>query len=116
MNSIQLTRNIIILIEKYEKFLKFYYADGHYEFFNSTIRSLTNKEKKSSGYKQPIHINGQELYPTQNQRDLKCKWINLAYIDEQDINYMLLLKEKGLIEKTKKMYFKYKEEQLFSLL
>ncbi len=113
MNLQPLRKNIIVLIEYYQDYLRFYYADGHSEIIQDSIHSYLHTDDK--GYKRPIQVYNQELYPTQNKKDVNCRWINLSYIDEQDVHYMCLLKEKGLIDKCKKMYLKYKEKQLFDI-
>ena len=59
------------------------------------------------GYKRPVKVGQEFLFPTQNQRDYECKWVNLDYLVQDDLNYMMLLKEKGIYERTQKMFFQY---------
>ena len=86
----------------------------HCEFVELDINSLHVHDDVQT-YKKPIEYFGHRLYPTKNQKEDDCKWINLAYIDEQDKNFIMFLYNKGVLEKTKKMYFKYKEKQLFQI-
>ncbi|MEG0277302.1 MAG: hypothetical protein RR630_09755, partial [Coprobacillus sp.] len=59
------------------------------------------------GYKKPILISSDFLYPTINRSDMNCKWINLDCFNERHQLFILLLKQKGLLNKAKKMYLKH---------
>ena len=50
------------------------------------------------------------LFPTHNQKDYQCKWINLDYLAEKDISYIHLLEEKGLKTKSQEMFQKHKQD------
>ena len=88
MNLQPLRKNIIVLIEYYQDYLRFYYADGHSEIIQDSIHSYLHTDDK--GYKRPIQVYNQELYPTQNKKDINCRWINLSY-KKSTINFFMIL-------------------------
>ena len=109
----QLSHRIAILIENYNGYIRIYYADGHYEIILKSSRDLERMSRKNHKYKNPIVFESSLLFPTHNQKDYQCKWINLDYLAEKDISYIHLLEEKGLkVPKTWEEIVdpKYKDE------
>lgn len=106
LRSSPLSKSEVLLVEQFERYLRFYYSDGHYEIVDRRIKDYITK-KSIHGYKNPILICTEYLHPTMNRSDTKCKWINLDYFIQNDYLFILLLKQKGLYEKTKKMCLKY---------
>lgn len=101
-----LSKNEVLLVEHYERYLRFYYSDGHYEIVDKHIKEYITKRDGHS-YKNPILIYSGYLHPTMSRSDINCKWINLDYFMQSHHLFRLLLKQKGLYEKAKKMYLKY---------
>lgn len=106
-----LNKDIILMIENSDGDLKLHYADGHNEIligddFQEYI------VRQNSGYKQPIYIQKQWLYPIMNYRDERCIWIHLEYLDEYCYAFVPLLKHRNLSDKVRKMYLKYIEKKL----
>jgi len=110
LKSSPLKDNIIIIVERYHQYVRIYYADGHSEIIDQRINNFQNGQRKS-GYKNPICVADECLYPTMNQRDEECRWINLEYFEEKDPFFLQTLKKKGLFSKSLRMYLRYKEQQ-----
>lgn len=108
----QLSHNVIVLMENFEQFTRVYYADGHYELCQQRIKDILPKQQGSSGYKRPVYYENVYLYPSQNQKDRECKWINIDYLDEKDPIFIHLLVHKNLYQKAVHMYLKEKEKLL----
>lgn len=107
-----LSHNVIVLVEHYEKYLRMYYSDGHYEITINDLKQYIHKNQGMRGYKKPISLRGALLFPTMNQKCKDCRWLNLDYLEEQDSGFLHLLQEKNLLSKSRNMYLKYKEKQL----
>lgn len=110
LKSSQLSHKVIILIENYERGLRVYYSDGHFEVLDTNIQNIAQKRINFYKYKNPIVYKGTLLHPTQNKKDEQCQWINLDYLEEKDFSFLRLLEKKNLISKVQNMYFKYKKE------
>lgn len=111
LKSSLLNKDIILMIENSEGDLKLYYADGHNEIlivddFQDYI------VKQNSGYKHPIYIQNQWLYPIMSYRDERCIWIHLECFEEYCYAFIPLLKHRNLNVKVRKMYLKYVEKKL----
>ncbi|MBS5599482.1 MAG: hypothetical protein KHX41_11330 [Coprobacillus cateniformis] len=106
----QLSHRIAILIENYNGYIRIYYADRHYEIILKSSRDLERMSRKNHKYKNPIVFESSLLFPTHNQKDYQCKWINLDYLAEKDISYIHLLEEKGLKTKSQEMFQKHKQD------
>lgn len=115
LKSSQLKNNIVLLVEYYHHQTRIYYSDGHYEVTTKQILEYEQKVLNERSYKNPIYIRSFLLYPTMNQKDEECRWINLSYLEEKDEFYIHLLKERQLYQKAVKMYLKYKEKELLSV-
>ena len=107
-----LSHNVIVLVERYDVYLRVYYADGHSEIIIENIQSYIIKNKGKIGYKKPILINSQWLYPTINQKNGYCCWIDLEQLDDYNEYYMNLLKQKLIYKKAVSMYLKHKENSM----
>lgn len=108
--------NIILLVENYHHHTRIYYSDGHYELTTKQILEYEHKILNERSYKNPIFVRSSLLFPTMNQKDPKCTWINLSYLDEKDEFYIRLLDERHLYEKAVKMYLRVKEKELMSVI
>lgn len=107
-----LSHNVIVLVERYDIYIRVYYADGHSEIIVDNIQNYIIKNKGKIGYKKPILINNQLLYPTIDQKNDYCCWIDLEQLDDYNEFYMNLLKQKSIYEKAIAMYLKQKEKML----
>ncbi len=107
---LSLSHNSVILIERYDEYLRVYYADGHSEIADEDIRSYIKKNKGKQGYKNPVLVNSQWLYPTVDQKDYLCCWIDLEQLDEDNEFYIHLLRQKGIYQKAISIYLKQKEK------
>ena len=103
---------MVILIEKASQFHKVYYSDGHSELINHELIRYINKTEHKNRYKTPIVVGSDYLHPTQNKRDINCRWINLQCFDHNNEYCIKLLKSKNLFEKAKKEYIFQKTNQL----
>ena len=101
----QLSHRIAILIENYNGYIRIYY-----EIILKSSRDLERMSRKNHKYKNPIVFESSLLFPTHNQKDYQCKWINLDYLAEKDISYIHLLEEKGLKTKSQEMFQKHKQD------
>lgn len=88
-----------------DSFLKIYYSDGHSEIVNHKIQDF-KCNSQTKGYKKPILIDGQYLYPTKNSRDDDCLWIDLNCVLRNDRYSVYLLKQKGVYDISVKMLLK----------
>lgn len=85
----RLNHNKVLLAERFHCYIRVYYADGHYELRDENIQDYIKQNRGKSGYKHPILIENQNLYPTIDQKENLCCWINLGYIEEKkSILYM----------------------------
>lgn len=101
-----LSKNALILIERFHKYLCFYYADGHYEIKDVQIQQFM---KKRSGYKNPIFVDDYQLYPTKNIHDDHCLWVNLDYYEKHNDYLLHLLEHFQIQDHVYKMYLKHKK-------
>lgn len=99
---------VIILIEKYNGFLRVFYKDRHFEIWDDHFKKYILKKQK--GYKKPMVIGDNWLFPTRNMRDVQCCWINLDYFIEFDRYFIKLLNQRHLYECVKKMFLRKKEK------
>ena len=106
----QLSHRVAVLIENYNEYTRVYYADGHYEIIHKSSRHLKRINRTNHKYKNPIVFESSLLFPTCNQKDYQCKWINLDYLVEKDVSYIHLLEEKGLKTKSQEMFQKHKQD------
>ncbi len=111
MKSSLLGHNIAVLVETYGEYLHVYYADKHNEVLASIIPDYQIYDEYI-GYKKPIIIQNNLLYPTMNCKHQFCRWINLEYLEENDLFFFSLLKTKSLFEIAKKMYIREKRKQI----
>lgn len=116
LKSLCLSHNRIILIERYDRYLRVYYADGHSEIADEDIQFYIKKNKGKRGYKNPILINSQKLYPTIDQKSYFCCWIDLEQLDDDNEFYIHLLNQKAIYHKAISMYLKQKEEKLKKMI
>ncbi|MCD7950163.1 MAG: hypothetical protein LUG12_07890 [Erysipelotrichaceae bacterium] len=104
---------IAVLLERFNNSVRIYYGDGHREVSDEKVEDyILKSSKKYSGYKNPVFVYGQKLYPIKDQRDADCIWINLDYLDAEDEKYFKILKERDILDKAIKMFLKEKEIQL----
>lgn len=103
-----LNNGTIILIENASHCLRVYYADGHSELVKKDLSDFAILSKVKSGYKNPIQIGDDFLYPTKNKRDKDCCYVNLKCFDYHNDYFIELLKTKNLLEKSKKEYLHHK--------
>ncbi len=99
------SNKIIILAERFQQYIRVYYHDGHSEIVLEDIKTYVH-QRKTRGYKNAILFDENWLYPTMNQRDEDCCWINLHYLKNANVFYRQLLKQKNLYQKAKMMYMK----------
>lgn len=92
--------------------MRVYYNDGHSEIVFDDIKTYLHQNKGKQGYKKAIYVHENWLYPTMNQKDEYCHWINLQYLLENDSYYKELLKEKSLYHKAKMMYLKQTSKEI----
>lgn len=97
--------NIIVLAERFEHCVRVYYEDGHSEVVFDDIKTVANQRKKR-GYKNAILLDRSWLYPTRNQKDDSCCWINLHYFKNANAYCRQLLTKRNLYPKAKMMYMK----------
>ena len=97
---------ILLLVDSYQYYLRFYYADGHCEMKNSRVKHYMQENRK--GYKNPICVQNDFLYPTKNIHDSHCQWINLDFYEENNHCYSMVLDYYDLNQHVKKMYIKHK--------
>lgn len=110
LRSLQLSHSLPVLIEHYHQWLRVYYADGHYEMLQGSIRDFTNQNIYLYKYKNPVTWGTSLMHPTQDRKDQNCQWINLDYLEEKDSLFINLLKQKNLLQITQNMYLKYKRK------
>ena len=106
-----LSHSVVLLIEHFERYARFYYSDGHYEIQTDHLKEYIYRKKGISGYKNPIQIQNVLLFPTVNQKYQECQWLNLDYLEEKDAVYTELLTEKNLLLKCRTMYLRNKEKR-----
>ena len=66
----RLNHNKVLLAERFHCYIRVYYADGHYELRDENIQDYIKQNRGKSGYKHPILIENQNLYPTIDQRKI----------------------------------------------
>lgn len=108
LKSLQQNHNVIVLIERYEQYIRLYFADGHTEIADIRINEYIHKNKGKPGYKHAIMMNQQNLYPTLDQKNKKCQWINVHYFEASDGLYFRLLRNKDILQRAMKIYLKEK--------
>ena len=108
----RLNHNKVLLAERFHCYIRVYYADGHYELRDENIQDYIKQNRGKSGSKHPILIENQNLYPTIDQKENLCCWINLGYIEEKNPFYIWVLQSRGLYDKAVKMYVNFKLKEL----
>ncbi|MCD7808416.1 MAG: hypothetical protein LUH02_03660 [Erysipelotrichaceae bacterium] len=103
---------IALLLERYDYGVRIYYGDGHSEVSDEKVEDYTIKIKGKTGYKNPVYVHGQELFPIKDQREKDCIWINLDYLDNEDSHYIKILRQKNILDRAIKMFLRQKEIQL----
>lgn len=102
--------NNILLVDGVNSFTRLYFEDGHIEYIGINILEYVKNLKVGSGYKRPISLNYNMLYPTSHSKDYECQYINIDYLDKSDKSFMNLLRNKNLYHKAIHMYMKTKEK------
>ena len=97
--------NLIVLIEKMGDYYCTHYADGHFDLGYLNIAELQIKDVK--GYKVPIIVENQMLFPTMSMKEPECKWVNLKISHSQYHYYNYLVNKYELHSKIDKMYARY---------
>lgn len=100
-----LNKYTVLMVQSLKSYLKIYYADGHNEIVNGHYHDYQLKNKK--GYKKPIVIDGEYLYPTMNTKDIRCQWINLRIFKEYYSSFKKILKPHDMFY-AQKMYIRLK--------
>lgn len=106
------SNNTIILAERFHHYIKIYYSDGHTEIIFEDIKSYLQQKRAKKGYKNAILLHENWLYPTMNQKDYSCHWVNLYYLREKNPYCKQLLKDKNIYQKAKIMYIKQIQKEM----
>lgn len=110
--SLQLNSHIVLLIENSFRCLKVYYVDGHWELIQKGLYEFADICGRRNGYKNPIEIGNDCLFPTQNKREISCCWVNLHHFDCCDRHFIGLLNSKNLLGISKKQYLHHKSKHI----
>lgn len=106
-------KNILLLVEYHYTFLRLYFADGHSEFKDESIQHYI--VKKNTGYKNPIYIYDQWLYPTGDYHQNSCFWIQLDCIEDYNLELISFIEDEQTRLKVRKLYLKHIERKLINL-
>jgi len=98
------------MIERDKEYLKLFYADGHSEMLLDNIQKYI--VKINTGYKNPIYLQEQQLYPTTNYENENCIWIHFDYFEEYCHLLLPFLKKRNITNMVKRMYLKHVEKRL----
>lgn len=107
----QLNRKVV-LAERFQHYIRLYYDDGHAEVLFEDMQSYLQRKRDKKGYKNAIMLHENWLYPTMNQKDSSCHWVNLHYLREYNVYCRHLLENKNLYQKVKVMYMKQIQKEM----
>lgn len=102
--------NNIYMIDGLSSFTRLYYEDGHIEYASDDILNYVKDLKIGSGYKRPISIQNNILYPTSHSKDYENQYINIHYFDILNKDFIKLLENKNIKDKAISLYIKKKEK------
>ena len=103
---------MVILVERFQHYIRVYYDDGHTEVLFEDIQSYLQQKRIKKGYKNAIVLHENWLYPTMNQKDFSCHWVNLKYLHHQNKYCQNLLHDKSLYQKARIMYIKQIQKEI----
>ncbi len=95
---------------KYDySFLRLYFADGHCEFKDEDIKHYIVKQ--NTGYKNPVYMYKQWLYPTGDYHYRDCLWIQLNCFEEYLLVMKSLISDEQMRLRIKKLYLNHIEKK-----
>ena len=100
------------MVERFQHYMRVYYDDGHTEVIFEDIQGYLQQKRIKRGYKNAIVLQENWLYPTMNQKDFSCHWVNLKHLHQQNEYYQNLLHDKSLYQKARIMYMKQIQKEM----
>lgn len=102
----------VVLAERFQRYIRVYYDDGHVELLFEDMQSYLQQKREKKGYRNAIVLHENWLYPTMNQKDFSCHWVNLYCLNQHNSYYQFLLEDKSLYQKAKIMYMKQIQKEI----